>query len=111
MDKNFLILFLSEMELNNMFSDTDLTVLATKFKVLSESSRLKILRTLFDGEKCVSEIIDQTGLQQANVSKQLKILASSGIVECRPQGLMRYYKLADFTVLKICNAICRLSEN
>lgn len=89
-----------------VFSDFELDNLATKFKVLSESSRLKILRSLIDGEKCVTEIIDRTGLMQANVSKQLKILHENGIVNSRPCGLQRFYSLSDFTVLNICNVLC-----
>lgn len=88
------------------FTDTEIEHLATKFKILSEPSRLKILRSLFSGEKCVTEIIEITGLLQANVSKQLKILQKNGIVDSRPQGLLRYYQLIDFTVLSICNVLC-----
>lgn len=91
---------------NQVFTNEELEIIASKFKILSEPSRLKILRTLFAGEKCVTEIISATGLLQANVSKQLKILQSSGIVECRPAGLLRFYSVIDYTVLQICNAVC-----
>lgn len=93
-------------ELKKTFSDEEIEHLASKFKILSEPSRLKILRSLFSGEKCVSEIIEITGLLQANVSKQLKILQKHGIVDSRAQGLQRYYQLIDFTVLSICNVLC-----
>lgn len=81
--------------------------LSAKFKILSEPSRLKILRALFDGEKCVTEIINNTGLMQANVSKQLKLLENEGIVTCRPNGLLRYYKIIDNTVMNICSQMCK----
>lgn len=93
-------------EENKFLTDSEIEYVATRFKILSESSRLKILRSLFDGEKSVSEIIEQTGLLQANVSKQLRILMNNGIVSCRPEGLMRYYKIADFTIQQICHAVC-----
>ena len=93
-------------ELKKTFSDEEIEHLASKFKILSEPSRLKILRSLFTGEKCVSEIIEITGFLQANVSKQLKILQKHGIVDSRAQGLQRYYQLIDFTVLSICNVLC-----
>jgi DNA-binding transcriptional ArsR family regulator len=98
-------------DLNKNFTDEEIEHLAAKFKILSEPSRLKILRSLFSGEKCVSEIIEITGLLQANVSKQLKILQKNGIVDSRPQGLQRYYQLIDFTVLSICNVLCVESPN
>jgi hypothetical protein len=42
------------------FSDSDLKVMTEKFKMLSKHSRLKIIRALFDGEKNVTEIINET---------------------------------------------------
>lgn len=98
-------------EVNNDFSNDELVQIAKRFKILSEPSRLKILHSLFDGEKSVTEIITSTNMLQANVSKQLKILQNNNIVSCRPEGLMRYYKLADHTVKKICNAVCGSISN
>ena len=99
------------MNVKKNFSDEEIRHLSERFKVLSEPSRLKILRSLFDGEKCVTEIIDATGLMQANVSKQLKILQKNGIVDSRAVGLQRIYSVKDFTVLKICNIFCGISNN
>ncbi len=92
------------------FTDKDIENLALRFRILSEPSRLKILSLLFDGEMCVGDIIESSGLLQSNVSKQLKILQSNGILECRQQGLKRYYRVSDFTVLKICNLLCTTDE-
>lgn len=89
-----------------MLTNEQILKLSTKFKILSEPSRLKILRSLFDGEKCVTEIINHTGLMQANVSKQLKLLENEGIVSCRPNGLLRFYKITDKTVINICSQMC-----
>jgi len=90
----------------NALNDDNLMNLASKFKVLSEPSRLKIVRTLIPGEKCVTDIINDTELMQANVSKQLKILLQAGILTCKPIGLKRYYALTDSTVLQICQILC-----
>lgn len=90
----------------NALNDDNLMNLASKFKVLSEPSRLKIVRTLIPGEKCVTDIINDTELMQANVSKQLKILQQCGILTCKPVGLKRYYSLTDSTVLQICQMLC-----
>lgn len=96
---------------NKFLTDSEIDLVAQRFKILSESSRLKILRALFAGEKSVTEIIEHTGLLQANVSKQLSILQKNGIVSCRPDGLMRYYKVTDFTVQRICHAICQREQD
>lgn len=98
------------MENKKHFTDSDIEHLARRFKILSEPSRLKILRTLFSGERCVTDIISETGLLQANVSKQLRILQQNNIVVSRAQGLQRFYKVTDFNVLQICNVICSREE-
>jgi DNA-binding transcriptional ArsR family regulator len=90
-----------------LFKDMDIEEVASRFKILSETSRLKIIRVLHNRESCVNEIIDETGLQQANVSKQLKILQNAGVVECRPDGLQRYYQIIDKTVINICKQVCK----
>lgn len=88
------------------FTDDQIDLLSKKFKILAEPSRLKILSSLACGERCVSDIIKDTGLLQANVSKQLRILFDNGIVEARSEGLLRYYQVIDFTVLQICSVLC-----
>ncbi len=91
------------------FTGKELKQLAAKFKVLGETSRLKILQSLTGGELCVNEIIDATGLMQANVSKQLKLMQNQEIVDCRPSGLQRFYRIADPTVVEICETLCKSS--
>lgn len=93
------------------FSDEQILNLSNKFKILAEPSRLKILKALFNGEKCVSEIIAEAGLMQANASKHLKTLLDSGIIACRSEGLLRIYRVVDFTVLQICQQICKENQN
>ena len=95
------------MEKKFNFTDAEIKDMASRFKAMSEPSRLKILRALFPGEKCVTEIIEKTGLLQANVSKQLKILQRNNVVTCRPAGLQRFYKIADGSVLELCNIVCK----
>jgi ArsR family transcriptional regulator, zinc-responsive transcriptional repressor len=92
------------------FTDDEIDDLALRFKILSEPSRLKILRSLFSGELCVNEIVEATKLMQANVSKQLKILYESKVVECRPSGLQRYYRVIDQKVIHICKEICKSNK-
>ncbi|GAB4159255.1 MAG: metalloregulator ArsR/SmtB family transcription factor [Cyanobacteria bacterium J069] len=83
---------------------------ADYFKVLSELSRLQVLCVLKDGAKNVTEIIEETGLGQANVSKHLKILAQAGIVQRQPQGVSVYYQIADPMIFDLCETVCRSLE-
>ncbi len=86
--------------------------IAEYFKVLSETSRLRILCSLKSGPKNVTEIIIVTSLGQANVSKHLKTLTSVGMVRRRPQGVSVYYEIADPSIFEICEIVCnRLAVN
>ena len=77
--------------------------LADRFKLLSETSRLRILQAICREERSVSEICACTKLNQANVSKHLQLLKSSGIVACRRVGICRYYRIIDLDLLDLCN--------
>ncbi len=87
-------------------SPTALAPVADYFKVLSETSRLQVLCSLRSGAKNVSEIIDETGLGQANVSKHLKILAQAGLVSRQPQGVSVYYEITDPLIFELCELVC-----
>jgi DNA-binding transcriptional ArsR family regulator len=87
-------------------SPETLQLVADFFKVLSESSRLQIVCSLKTGRKNVSEIIEATGLGQANVSKHLKILAQAGVVSRQQQGVCVYYQIANSFVFELCELVC-----
>ena len=82
-----------------------LAQVADYFKVLSELSRLQVLCSLRSGAKNVTEIMEATGLGQANVSKHLKILAQAGIVSRSPQGVSVYYEIAEPFIFELCELV------
>ncbi|WP_448560918.1 ArsR/SmtB family transcription factor [Trichothermofontia sp.] len=87
-------------------SPAALSLVAEFFKVLSEASRLQIVCSLRSGQKNVTEIIEATGLGQANVSKHLKLLAKSGVVTRRQEGVCVYYQIANPFVFQMCELVC-----
>lgn len=88
-----------------------LELVAERFKALAEPARLNILNVLRGGEKTVSEVMEATGLGQANASKHLQVLHGLRFVERRKDGLFVYYRLADETVFALCDIMCgRLVE-
>jgi DNA-binding transcriptional ArsR family regulator len=87
-------------------SPSALGLMAGFFKVLSEASRLQIVCALKAGPKNVTEIIEVTGLGQANVSKHLKMLAQAGVVSRQPQGVSVYYQIANPFVFELCELVC-----
>ncbi len=91
-------------------SPQTLAPIAEYFKLLSETSRLQVLCCLKSGAKNVSEIMAETGLGQANVSKHLKMLAHAGLLMRQPQGVNVYYEIADPLIFELCELVCdRLS--
>jgi DNA-binding transcriptional ArsR family regulator len=83
-----------------------LAPVANYFKVLSEVTRLQVLCCLKAGAKNVTEIIEETGLGQANVSKHLKILAQAGMVTRHPRGVTVYYEITDPLIFELCELVC-----
>jgi len=83
---------------------------AERFRALGEPARLRILNALRGGEAAVGELVDATGLTQANLSKHLQLLHTLGFVKRRKQGLFVYYMLADADIFRLCDIMCgRLS--
>ncbi|HLP89816.1 MAG TPA: metalloregulator ArsR/SmtB family transcription factor [Nostocaceae cyanobacterium] len=80
--------------------------MADFFKVLSEVSRLQILCSLKSGPKNVTEIIEVTGLGQANVSKHLKILTQAGIASRQQQGTSVVYQISNPFIFELCELVC-----
>jgi DNA-binding transcriptional ArsR family regulator len=88
-----------------------LDLIAERFRVLAEPARLRILNVLLNGERTVSDLVDETGLHQANVSKHLSLLRSSNFVDRRKEGLYAYYSVSDPSVGVLCEIMCgRLEE-
>ena len=83
-----------------------LRVVAQRFKVLAEPARLSVLDMLRAGPLNVSELIEATGLNQANLSKHLQLLHTSGFVTRRRDGLFVIYALADASVFTLCDIMC-----
>jgi DNA-binding transcriptional ArsR family regulator len=87
--------------------DELLALVADKFHMLSDATRLAILRCLMDGgELNVSEIVTCSGRGLANVSKHLKLLAEARLVTRRKEGSFVLYKLDDPILQKICSLVC-----
>jgi DNA-binding transcriptional ArsR family regulator len=79
---------------------------AERFKALAEPARLQILQALRGGERTVSELVDATGLGQANASKHLQLLHGLGFVRRRKEGLYVYYRLAGEDIFLMCDLMC-----
>jgi ArsR family transcriptional regulator len=85
--------------------------IADVLKAMADPTRLKILHSLHNGERCVSDILGSVGGSQANVSKHLSVLKRAGLVDCRRDGLNVFYRIADDSVFTICRNVCDSLED
>ena len=76
---------------------------ADLFKILGDSTRIKILSVLMDNELNVSQICESINLNTSAVSHQLRILRQSCLVKSRRVGKEIYYSLDDEHVSIIIN--------
>lgn len=62
-------------------------------QAISEPTRLRIVELLREGELSVGDIVERLNLNQPQVSKHLRVLQDTGIVEMIPEGNRRICKL------------------
>lgn len=98
-------MFIYKMQNKNL-SNEALQLIANRFKILSEPIRLRILQTLQNGEKSVTELTEAIESSQPNVSKHLKILQDAGIVNRQQQGNAVNYSIADESIFTLCEVVC-----
>lgn len=79
----------------NIPEEETLYDLADLFKVLGDSTRIKILYALFQAEMCVCDIAALLGMTQSAISHQLRVLKQARIVKNRKDGKVVYYSLDD----------------
>ncbi|MEE0970424.1 MAG: metalloregulator ArsR/SmtB family transcription factor [Clostridia bacterium] len=82
-------------------SEEHLCDLADLFKIFGDTTRMRILYSLFESELCVCAIAELLGMTQSAISHQLKVLRESHLVGYRREGKTIYYFLADDHVRKI----------
>ena len=83
-----------------------LGMVAERFRILGDPSRLRLLQVLGDGERSVAELTERCGANQANVSKHLGVLLRGGLLARRKEGLHVYYRVADPGVFRLCDLVC-----
>jgi DNA-binding transcriptional ArsR family regulator len=88
------------------FSDETLEMVATRFKVLGESTRLRILNELRGGPRMVADLVKALATSQANVSKHLAVLRRNHLVERRKEGVRSFYSIAEPEVFNLCELVC-----
>jgi len=82
-----------------MPDDERLFDLAEFFKMFADSTRIRILAALMNGEMCVCDISETLEMNQSAVSHQLRLLRVHRLVKTRRDGKSVYYSLDDEHVM------------
>jgi DNA-binding transcriptional ArsR family regulator len=85
---------------------SSLEAVARMFSVLAEPTRLAILQFLKGGPRSVSELVEGLSAKQANVSKQLGVLYSAGLVDRERDGKLVRYRIAEPMIFELCDLVC-----
>jgi DNA-binding transcriptional ArsR family regulator len=81
-------------------------LIARRFRLLAEPTRIRLFDRLRDGEASVHALADELHTTQQNVSKHLTLLAEAGVLARRKDGNSVYYRIADQNVLLLCEQMC-----
>lgn len=84
-----------ELVSKGMPDEEELADLADLFKVFGDSTRIKILYTLFKSEMCVCDIAEILNMTQSAISHQLKVLKQAKLIKSRREGKQIIYGLDD----------------
>jgi DNA-binding transcriptional ArsR family regulator len=86
--------------------DDLIELIARRFRVLADPTRIKLLDRLREGDATVHELTTTIGMTQQNVSKHLGVLLQAGIVGRRKAGNYAYYSIVDEGVFALCEDVC-----
>lgn len=86
--------------------DPVFNAVASYFSVLSEPTRLRIVHSICETEKTVSQIVEDIGATQTNASRHLTLMFRAGVLSRRKEGSQVFYRVADQSMVEICRTVC-----
>jgi DNA-binding transcriptional ArsR family regulator len=92
--------------LRHPLPDELIELIARRFRVLADPTRIKLLDLLRRDESTVQELTESIGTTQQNVSKHLGVLLQAGIVGRRKLGNYAFYSIVDEDVFALCEDVC-----
>jgi ArsR family transcriptional regulator len=73
------------------------------FQALAHPTRIAILESLSDRELSAGALIEQLGMEQANISQHLAVLRAKQLVAYRKAGNQVFYSVRDPIIIKVLN--------
>lgn len=86
--------------------DDALELVAARFRLLGDASRLRILRALMEQEQSVQELCETCDMAQSNVSRHLSLLRREGVVDRTREGRQAFYRIIDPRLRDLCERVC-----
>ncbi len=83
-------------------------VKAEFFKTLAHPARIRVLEILRDGDRAVSELIPEVGIESSHLSQQLGIMRRANLVHSRKEGATVVYSVSNpmiFDLLDVAKKI------
>ena len=81
------------------------------FKTLAHPARIRILEVLQEGERSVSELIPEVGLEASHLSQQLGVMRRANLVQTRKVGSSVYYSVSDPLIFDLLEVAKRIIKN
>ena len=91
---------------SDLESDEVFELAAEVFRIMSAPMRLKIISSLCNGEKNVSQLLDEIETTQPNMSQHLNTLFTAGVIGKRREGVQVFYRIVNDRVVTLCRAVC-----
>jgi DNA-binding transcriptional ArsR family regulator len=98
------------MTLRHPLADEVVELIARRFRVMADPTRIRLLDNLRAGEATVQELARAVGSTQQNVSKHLALLMDAGIVGRRREGSTTRYRVVDDGIWQLCEDVCGAVE-
>lgn len=81
-------------------------LIAQRFRLLGEPTRIRLLDALRAGPASVTDLQNSVGASQQNVSKHLAMLVDSGMVHRTKEGTRSYFSIVDQSLFELCEQVC-----
>src|SRR3989344_3109974 len=75
------------------------------FTHLADPTKLEVIKALREKPLCVSDLVQETSMEQSRVSHTLRKLKEAGFVHVKPNGKQRIYEIDAITIKPLLNLI------
>lgn len=79
-------------------------------KTLANDKRQMILGALRDEELSVTQLIERTGIAQANISQHLSLMRTHGVVNVRREGTRAFYSISNPKLIQAFDLITEVMQ-